>query len=169
MTRKIRPIRIEGNIAYVPLTRGYEAVIDAADVPLVERQNWYASVEKHTVYATRTQRFGTKWRFFRMHRVLMGDPPGMEIDHIDSDGLNNMRSNLRVATHAENQRNSRISPKNSSGFKGVSWHKKNRRWHAQISVDGKKLHLGYFDTPEEAHAAYVAASERLHGEFARAG
>lgn len=156
--KKVRPIRIEGDVAYVPLTRGYEAVIDAADVHLVDGRYWHALVRKHTVYA----RCGVF-----IHRTIMGAPLGMEVDHINGDGLDNRRSNLRLATHAQNTRNRRRPRTNTSGFKGVHLHKSAGKWVAQITNAGKYLYLGLFETPESAYAARVAASAELHGEFGR--
>ena len=172
MTGHIRPIRIEGDVAYVTLTRGYEAIIDASDVSLVEGVNWSVlALRDNSVYAGRSSysdnQTGKKTTIL-MHRVIMGAPTGMMIDHSDGDGTNNRRSNMRIATHAENMRNRRMSTNNTSGFKGVHWDKKSRKWCAQIRNNSVGRYLGLFDTPEAAHAAYVAASELLHGEFARA-
>lgn len=98
MPKKIRTIRVEGNIAYVPLTHGHEAIIDACDASLVDAFNWYARVRPHTVYAVRTTRSGMVKRDSRMHRAIMGDPDGFEVDHINGNGLDNRRDNLRLAT-----------------------------------------------------------------------
>jgi hypothetical protein len=95
-------------------------------------------------------------------------PHGMDIDHINGDGLDNRWSNLRLATRAENIRNSRTKATNTSGFKGVSWHKRDRKWQAHIKINGRSKNLGLFEAPEDAHAAYVAAAQKYHGEFARA-
>jgi hypothetical protein len=164
---KPRPIRIDGEIAYVPLTQGYTAVIDAADAPLVGQYNWCAEVQSRAVYARRTDRSGVKQRSVLMHRVLMGAPNGLEVDHIDGNGLNNRRDNLRTATKAQNVRNQRTRSDNTSGLKGVSWDGRNSKWKAQIKFNGKRHHLGRHNTPEQAYAAYCAASSRLHGEFGR--
>jgi hypothetical protein len=160
MPRKVRPIRIEGNIAYVPLTQGYEAIIDASDAPLVSDVNWCACHDSGHVYAMGNRQ--------RMHRVIMAAPPGVEVDHIDRNGLNNTRTNLRLATKAENARNRGAKRGTVSGYKGVYWNKERRMWYATICVDGRQVFLGRHDTAEEAHAAYCEASDRLHGEFGRA-
>ena len=94
-------------------------------------------------------------------------PPNGEVDHIDTDGTNNIWTNLRDATHRQNGRNRGIGPNNTSGFKGVSRH--GARWRAYIAVNYQRRHLGTFDTKEEAREAYITAAERLHGEFARIG
>ena len=166
--RSIRPIRIDGNVAYVPLTRGYEAVIDAADAPLIEGRNWSAKVNRRAVYAvTKIRLVNGKQGVLWLHRLIMGDPAEFNVDHIDGNGLYNCRSNLRLATASQNKFNSRRSTNNTSGFKGVSWHPGNAKWRAYISFEGKKHHLGYYDTPDTAHSAYAVASAKLHGEFGR--
>jgi len=88
-----------------------------------------------------------------------------QVDHINGNGLDNRRENLRVANKMQNQYNSARQHNNRLGLKGV--HKNGRRYRAQIRADGVKHNLGYFDTAEEAHAAYCEAAKRLHGEFAR--
>lgn len=165
MPRNIRPIRVEGQLAYVPLTQGYEAVIDAADVPLVDCYNWRADVRSKIIYAVRTSYSGQRPNAMLMHRVIMGEPHGMYVDHQDGDGLNNRRNNLREATPMQNMHNRRINANNKSGFKGVSLHRRTGKWVAQIRINGEKTYLGYYQTPEKAHAAYCAASAKHHGEF----
>ncbi|WP_312011350.1 MULTISPECIES: AP2 domain-containing protein [unclassified Bradyrhizobium] len=169
---KKRPITIEGDIARVPLTKGYVAIIDAADVDLVDGYNWHASTHPNgtTVYACRKERDGAgKWRVIRLHRAILGvTDPEIEVDHKDLAGLNCRRANLRECSHAKNQRNRRMHRNNASGLKGASWDARRRKWRAHIEVSGLKKHLGYFDTPEAAHAAYCAAATDVHGEFARA-
>jgi hypothetical protein len=161
--RVVRPIRVEGDLAYITLTKGYVAVIDATDVPLVERWNWYAIVRPRAVYAARRDRR----RIILLHRAILGEPSGLEVDHIDTDGINNRRINLRQATHTENAWNSRLPVTNTSGLKGITWHPRNAKWHARIKIDGKQHWLGMFASPVEAHAAYCAASARMRGEFGR--
>ena len=105
------------------------------------------------------------------HRVIWkwvtGEDPSERVDHADGDRTNNAWHNLRLATQSQNLANHRLRSNNTSGFKGVSRHS-GGKWVAMVWKDYKPYHLGYFDTPEEAHAAYMAAAERLHGEFARA-
>lgn len=160
-----RAIRIEGDVAYVSLTKGYEAVIDASDVPLVEGCNWFALVTPRAVYAMRADCSGPKQRAVMLHRVLMGTPEGLYVDHIDGDGLHNRRSNLREATKQQNNHNARTRSDNSSGYKGVSLD--SGRWRARIMLDKKSRLLGYFGCPTAAHFAYIKASRHLHGEFGR--
>ncbi len=111
-------------------------------------------------------------KLYLAHRLawlyVTGEWPKRGIDHWDTDKSNNSWGNLRSATQSQNLANQRISPVNTSGFKGVCWHKLGKKWMAQIKVDGRHIYLGLFETAEEAHAVYVAAAEHHFGEFARA-
>lgn len=89
------------------------------------------------------------------------------IDHKNLRTSDNRWCNLREATNSQNQMNTLMKPRNISGFKGVCWHQREKRWRASIRYDGKKIELGYYDTPEKAYAAYCEAAEKHHGEFAR--
>lgn len=107
---------------------------------------------------------------YRAHRLawlfMTGKWPIDMIDHINGVRDDNRFANLREATCEQNRRNSGKHAASGSGFKGVSW-KEGRGWRAYIHVQGKQRHLGYFSTPGKAHAAYVAAAKKYHGEFAR--
>lgn len=164
-----RQIRIEGDIAYVPLTRGYEAIIDAADVPLVEGYSWKAAVDKRRVYAATAIGGRKNVVVIRMHRLIMDAPDGFDVDHIDHNGINNRRHNMRLCTRSENLQNQRMRTDNKSGYKGVSFYKRTGRWRSYIMVEGKEHHLGYFDSPEGAYAAYCEASKSMHGEYGFTG
>lgn len=165
MIKNIRQIRIDGNVAYVPLTQGYEAIIDADDAAEVGRFNWYAYVSPWTVYAARRMKNSSE---LRLHNFLITQRhAGMVVDHIDCNGLNNRRSNLRLATASQNQHNKRRQINNKSGFKGVSFDAKNKKWQTHICYNGTRINLGRHHTKEDAHDAYKAASAKLHGEFGR--
>lgn len=105
------------------------------------------------------------------HRVIWamqsGEWPKDQVDHIDTDRLNNSWSNLRLASHHQNARNQSFRSNNKSGFKGVHWCKRGRVFIAQISVNWKKIHLGCYTSAEEAYSAYCEASKMYHGEFSR--
>lgn len=100
--------------------------------------------------------------------ITTGEWPEGDVDHADTDSTNNRLSNLRVATRSQNCANAKRKSRNTSGYKGVSFCKKKHQWRAYVTVGGKQSHLGYFDSPEEAHAAYYAAAREHFGEFARA-
>lgn len=167
-----RPARLEGGVAYVQLTRGYEATIDAIDADIVSRLTWSVKIDLRadgsfrSAYAiTNVPRLGGGYRTEYLHRILLGGC--QHVDHIDGNGLNNRRSNLRPASRAENARNRRANANNKTGFKGVHFHKRKGKWQAYINVNGKRLHLGRFDTADEAASAYAQASADLHGVFGR--
>ncbi len=111
---------------------------------------------------------GIEWR---AHRIIWawayGEVPteDEEIDHINGDRADNRLENLRKASRLQNQWNAKIRKDNTSGFKGVSWNKKSRRWTANISISGKVVYLGTFDTPEAARDTYEAKAKELRGVF----
>lgn len=96
-------------------------------------------------------------------------PEGMEVDHIDVDPSNNALANLRLATSSQQKMNKRVQSNNRSGLKGAYYHacRKGKKWRSQIKTDQGLKFLGYFDTAEEAHAAYSAAATIYFKEFAR--
>lgn len=161
--KKVRPIRVEGDVAYITLTKGHIAIIDACDVPLVESMNWCSHVQKHSVYA-RTH-LQTRPHTAYLHRMILGAAQGAEVDHRDGNGLNNRRENLRLASRSENNQNRRWSKMGDQGMRGVSFHKASRKWDARIQANGVPIRLGLFSTPEEAKAAYLKASSELHKSF----
>ena len=148
---------------------GRVALVDEEDYDLVMQYRWHIFEiarrgRLHGPYATaRIKCEDGSWRDAWMHTLLTGWPL---TDHVDGNGLNNHRSNLRAATNAQNVRNGR--PRGgTSQFKGVTWYRARRKWHAAIMLNGKRHHLGYFTDEVEAARAYDAAAVRLHGEFAR--
>ena len=109
---------------------------------------------------------------YLLHRVIWlyvtGEWPAHSIDHIDLNGVNNKWVNLREANKAENARNAGVPKHNTSGLKGVSWCRATRKYRADICVDGRGINLGRYDSPDDAHVAYVIAAEKYFGCFARA-
>lgn len=158
------PIRIEGDIAYITLTRGFESVIDVEDVALVAGYRWTVLINARSghAYAVRFE----KAKCILMHRVLLDAPSDRQVDHEDGDGLNNRRKNIRLATPTQNQANKAVESRNKLGVKGVSIGKTPARFRAMITPGGRKIHLGYYATIEEAAAAYRGASIAIWGNFA---
>ena len=111
-------------------------------------------------------------REYKAHRLawlyMYGEWPDRDVDHINLNKRDNRISNLRLATETENGANQPLSSKNTSGFKGVTWHSRSKKWQAAVKVKGKNKYLGLFDRAEDAHSAYVKASQEAFGEFARA-
>lgn len=151
----------------VPLTRGKVAIIDRTDAPLVAPYRWTAICYDGRWYARRSRRVSEGQGEVFLHQQLFPVLPGWTVDHVDGDGLNCRRENLRQANHSENQCNKPAYRTNKSGYKGVDWDSHHGKWRAQIAKDGRHYHLGRFDTAEEAARAYDAAARRLHGAFAR--
>lgn len=157
-------IRIDGGRAFLLLTRGLEASVDVADVPLVAPFRWHADPDGNGGFYASRGRTQTHCRI-RMHQLLFGG--ATEIDHRDGDGLNNCRSNLRPCSGSQNMANQGLRANNTSGFKGVSWRPDARKWAVRIRRSGKYLSIGLFESREEAAWAYDRSAKEVHGSFAR--
>lgn len=151
----------------VPLTQGFVALVDDADFErVIAEGKWHTARRRRGIYAERmVQRDDGSRCKIGLHTFITG---WAFTDHIDGDGLNNCRSNLREATHAQNVRNAPKRIDNRSGYKGVSWSASSSKWVAQINEAGRRRkHLGYFTDPAEAARAYDAAALAIYGSFAR--
>lgn len=149
------------------LTNDKETIVDDEDYDYLIQWNWYNNNELG-VYRSTTQ--NNVHETIYIHRVIAARRglkiDGLEIDHIDRNPLNNIFSNIRTATRSQNIMNQGKRKDNISGYKGVTWHKPNQKWMAQIGKDGKRYNLGYFYNPVEAAKAYDRAAKLLFGEFA---
>lgn len=161
---RAKPYRVEppeppnDKIAYIPLTRGLHAIVDVEDHQWLSKHKWHASpaTGHSTVYAKRSTRHGSVF----MHRMIMKPPEGMVVDHINGNGLDNRRCNLRICTPTENSRNRRKHADGKSRFIGVSpWGKK---WQAAVG----RHYLGLFDDEVEAAKARDRKALELYGEHA---
>ena len=157
----------------IPLTQRQFAIVDEEDFNRLSQFKWQACWMKnsHSYYAMRhtPTRGGAKRRTILMSREIMGFPEGRMVDHRNHNTLDNRRENLRVATAEQNNRNAKIRIDNSSGFKGVNYHKINRRWTATVRVNGIQTYLGSFVTKEEAVEVRRSVSEKLYGQFVNHG
>jgi len=152
--------------ALVPLTKGRFSIIDATDADAVAAASWWLAKQRYACGYALVD--GAKRQVY-LHRFIarmcgFGDAP--DIDHRNHDGLDNRRANLRPATHAQNMWNGRTPRTNSSGYRGVSFHKGKRRWEAVTCVKGRSKLIGRFKTPKEAADAYDRVCVALRGEFA---
>ena len=132
-----------------------------------------------TIHHTGYRQIGIKGKYYRAHRLiyLMHNPSwditdssqDNSIDHKDEDKLNNSIGNLRVATHSQNQANSGKYKNNTSGHRGVYWHKRDKKWHVTVTINKKSHFGGYFVNKEEAIAKAIQMRNELHGDFANHG
>ena len=144
------------------LTQDKFALVDDEDFELISQYKWYAHRKtKRNYYAETT----IKQKHILMHRLIMNAQDSEEVDHINGDGLNNQRHNLRLCTRQQNAFN-RKSNKNKK-FKGIVWRSKRNKWEAYITIDGKYKFLGHFKIEIKAAKAYDIAAKKHFGEFAR--
>ena len=146
------------------------AIVDDEDFEPLSRFNWRVSESKlkRTLikYAVRSKWINGKSTTICMHREIMRPPDSMNIDHKNGDGLDNQKDNLRLANDSQNLANSRKRRSCSSKYKGVCWHKWNKKWCARTRVNGLLIHLGHFNDELSAAIAYDRAAEKYFGEFA---
>lgn len=159
------------------LNNGMKALVDDGDYDRLSRYSWRYMQSGQTVYAARTEvrrdEFGRRrQRSVWMHREVLCLPglreSGLRVDHLDHNGLNNQKHNLRIATKEQNMGNL-VSPNmRKGGLKGVSYtpNRKTRPWLARIFHNGQTIHLGRFSTSVEAAMAYDRKARELHGQFA---
>lgn len=156
-------IPIGPSIAYVPLTKDQLSLIDSADVPALCEMNWCAVWNSHTKSFYAKSSIGGCG--VRLHRYLLSPPDGYTVDHKSGNTLDNRRSNLRLATHAQQAYNRKIRSDNKSGVKGVCLF--NGKWRANIKVGGKTIDLGSHDSIDDAGKAYANAASHHFGDFVR--
>lgn len=158
-----------GDHAWAILTRGFVTLVSPTDAPLLE-ERWYAFVNQAgNVYAGRSFPRGQMRQRGYLHRMISGDPEGLEVDHKNLNGLDNRRENLREATKSENAANRR-KHSGQFRFKGVRQIKGRalkKPWLASIHKAGQYKHIGYFETELEAAEAYLKTARELYGDFAR--
>jgi len=145
------------------------AKVDPADYKRLREYEWFAINVAHNFYAVRQVRGtkGTRLSIMYMHRELIEVADGLRVDHINHNGMDNRRTNLRAVTHSQNMCHRRkCSDAKTSKYKGVHRKKKNRKWVARITFEKKEIHLGYFKNEIDAAKAYDRAARKYHGEFA---
>ncbi len=172
----VRPLLFYRRLRYghpfrlLPLKGGKFAIVDPEDYERLKSYKWFEKQSKHTFYAYRTQSVKEnklRPRNLTMHREIMNAPPDMQVDHINHNGLDNRKANLRVVSRTQNCWNKiKLSGKFSSRYKGVSWNKNYKKWEACLTCNKTKSILGYFDDEAAAARAYDAKAKELFKEFA---
>jgi len=150
----------------ITLTQGKVALVDDEDFEFLSQWKWSIQKKPHDKYYARTSiKINGKWRRVTMHRMILRPQNGRITDHINNNGLDNRRCNLRCCNQSQNLQN-RTNQPHSSRFKGVSWVANRKRWLAAICVEGKRINLGRFIGEDEAAKAYDRAAKCHFGSFA---
>jgi len=155
----------------IQLTQGRVALVDDEDFDQVSKYRWYCGLDRWRAYAISGFGFyvnNTRKRItVRMHRLIMNAGRGQEVDHINGNGLDNRKGNLRLCTKVGNGANRRSAIGSSSKYLGVSGSKTRKSWLVQIQSGGMGMYLGVYASEVEAAKAYDVAARKYHGEFAR--
>lgn len=149
--------------------KGQPIYVDDSDYDLLAQWCWRINSKGYVGRAAKRVR-GQKRTMISMHRLILGvSDSSIHVDHRNGIKHDNQRDNLRACTKTQNSWNRPAQQNNSSGYKGVSRHADTGKWQALIGHKGARFHLGLFDSPEAAHAAYCAKARELHGEYANTG
>jgi hypothetical protein len=150
----------------IQLTQGKVAIVDDEDFEYLNQWKWQACKKGYVWYAERTTEKSYIKKHYKMHREIMKPADGVMIDHVNGDGLDNRKSNLRFCNKSQNYANCRVRSDNSTGYKGVTYDKKNKKFAAKMVVGDVNIWIGRFDTAEMAAKEYNKAAILYHGDFA---
>jgi len=142
----------------IELTKGKFTMVDDDDFEELNQHKWYANKMGNILYAVRNIETPKRAKIY-MHRSIMNTPNGLQTDHINGNGLDNRKENLRAVTARQNTQNKHTNK--SSIYAGVNWSKVAQKWHARICIKGSRKHLGYFKTEIDAYNSYLKALEDI--------
>lgn len=152
----------------ITLSRGYITKVDDEDYERFVKFKWHTEKARGNLrYAARCIWIGNKNTVVLLHRLIMDNPKGKSVDHVNGDGLDNRKNNLRICSHKENIRNSKLlRSNNKSGYRGVSWESGVKKWRADITVNYRLKFLGFYKTKELAAEVYNLAAKRYFKKYA---
>lgn len=152
------------SVRVIPLTQGQFTIVDADDYEWLSKWKWTVWHTKQGGFYARA--WVSKQTSLAMHRIILNAGPGQIVDHINRNTLDNRRANLRIVTQSQSNCNRRLLiASNKSGFRGVHWNSKAKKWRAFIGINKRLIYLGSFDTPKAAAIARDEASRKYHGGF----
>jgi hypothetical protein len=153
----------------ITLHNGSECLVDDADFEFLSQWSWQCDAKGYAVRSVHLGRIDGKWKksTIKMHRLLTACPKQYQVDHINGIKLDNRKSNLRICTNGENQMNGGAYKTSATGYRGVSWCRKTKKWKAQIQHNKHKQYIGVYPSKEAAALAYNRKAVELFGQFAR--
>lgn len=152
----------------IQLTKGKVALVDDEDFEYLNQWKWQANKNGNKFYAVTSLLINGKYKTTFMHRLITNNKNAkMHTDHINGDGLDNRKINLRICTHSQNLMNRGTQANNKTGYKGVSYDKRINKFKATISINGINKNLGSYINPYDAARAYNQAAQKYHGEYAQ--
>lgn len=146
----------------IKINKGFVVLIDKENLNKIMNMKWYVVKKGSIYYAAHTYYYKGKSKRLYMHRYLMDETnPKIHVDHINGNGLDNRKLNLRSVTAIENGRNRGKQSNNKSGYKGVYWNKQKNKWHSVLRHMGKKIHLGFYDDAKSASESYYKKAKEI--------
>lgn len=147
----------------IKLTQRQHTLVDEADYEHLNQFKWHYTADGYAARRDKAQ----NWKYVYMHRVITNPIEKLEVDHINGDKLDNRRSNLRTCSKSQNGANKTKQSNNTSGYKGVTWNRRDKLWLARININRKSFHLGVYIDKNDAARAYNRAAVEYHGKFAK--
>ena len=151
----------------ISLTRGKMAIVDDEDYDYINQWKWQYLPVGYAARNFKKNDNGVRPLVY-MHCMIVPHPEGMQTDHANQNKLDNRRDNLRVCSRSQNYINGGLRADNSSGVRGVVWHRASQKWEASIGYNGKRIHIGLYNDIGCASKAYSNKSRELFGVFSNA-